>query len=88
MVVVVKLPTVNYPTSFPLTQKQLTIEQFITKLAIEALHVTIFPWAAWRNEQRFDSSLFQPFGELPGHEFGPVVATNMFGRSAYGKQVL
>ena len=79
MVVVVKLPTVNYPTSFRQTQEQLTIEQFITKLAIEALHVTIFPWATWRNEQRFNSDLFEPLSQLPGHEFGAVVATDMFG---------
>jgi hypothetical protein len=44
MVVVVKLPTVNYPKSFCQTQEQLTIEQFITKLAMEALPVNIFPW--------------------------------------------
>ncbi len=64
MVVVVKPPT-----SFRQTQEQLTIEPFLTKLAIEALHETIFPWATWRNEQCLDGGLFQPFGQLPGQAF-------------------
>jgi hypothetical protein len=81
-------PTFNYPTSFRQTQEQFTIKQFITRLAGEVIQLTVFLRAAWRNEQRVDSGLFQPAGEFPGDEFAAVVATNMPEGSAYGKQVL
>jgi len=49
-VVVVKSPAVDDPASLCQAQEQLAVKQFVPQLAVEALHVTVFPGAAWGNE--------------------------------------
>ena len=72
-VVVVKSPAVDDPACFSQAQEQLTIQELITKPAVEALHVAVLPGAALGNEQRLDLCLVEPLVHLLGHELWPIV---------------
>ena len=86
-VVVVKSPTVDDPASLCQAEEQLAIQELITQLAVEALHVAVLPGAAWGNEQRLDVGLAEPFAYLLRHELRPVVTADELGSPSHGKQV-
>ena len=71
-VVVVKSPTVDDPASLCQAEEQLAIQELITQLAVEALHVAVLPGAALGNEQRLDVGLAEPFAYLLRHELRPA----------------
>ena len=71
-VVVVQSPTVDDPASLCQAEEQLAIQELITQLAVEALHVAVLPGAAWGNEQRLDVGLAEPFAYLLCHELRPA----------------
>ena len=50
VIVAVKSPPVDDPTRFLQAQKQLSIQQLVTQLAVERLNVAIFPRAAFGDE--------------------------------------
>ena len=88
MVVVINSPTVNHPAGLRQAQEQLPVEQLITQLSVEALHVTILPRAAPGNEPRTHAGLMKPAHNRLGHELATVIAADMLGSPAYCKQVL
>ena len=57
--VVVKTPTVNHPASGLQPEEQFPVEQLVTELAVELLHIAILPGTALGNEQSGDASLDQ-----------------------------
>ena len=93
-VVVVKSPTVDDPASLCQAEEQLAIQELITQLAVEALHVAVLPGAAWGNEQRLDVGLAEPFAYLLRHELWTAgtdaqrwSAADELGSPSHGKQV-
>ena len=86
--VVVESPAINHPACFLEAQEDFTVEQLVAKRAIERFDIPVLPRAALGDEQCFDISLFQPTADYLGHELWAVVTANVFGRAAYGEQVL
>ena len=74
-VVVVRPPLVENDPSLWQAQEKLPVDQLVSKPAVEALHVTVFPRARLLDVQRADTRPGQPFLDLLGNELGPVIAT-------------
>jgi hypothetical protein len=87
-VVVVHPPLVENDPGFRQAQEHLTVEQLVSQPAVEARHVTVLPRARLLDVQRADTRPRQPLLDLLGNELGPVIATQILGRTAHGEQVL
>ena len=61
IVIVIHPPAICNISQLINTQKQLSIEQFISQSAIKRLNIAILPRAAWSNIQ----SLYVRFGVIP-----------------------
>src|SRR5204862_7800272 len=53
-----------------------TVEQFIAKAGVEALHVPVLPRAAWRDVDGLCPDRCYPFLHSPGHELRPIVGSD------------
>ena len=71
-VVVVHPPLVENAPSVRQAQEQLPVEQFISKPAIEALHIAVLPWACLLDVKRADTRPCQPLLNLLGNELGAL----------------
>ena len=69
-VVIVDPPLVENDPSLGQVQEQLPFEQFVSKPAVEDLHVTVLPRARLLELQRADARPRQPFLDLLGNELG------------------
>lgn len=87
-VVVVHPPLVENNPSLRQAQEQLAVEQLVPKPAVEALHVTVLPWARLLDGERANARPRQPLLNLLGNELGPVVAPQVLGCTPHGEQVL
>jgi hypothetical protein len=87
-VVVVHPPLVENDPSFRQAQEQLPVKQLISKPAVEALHIAVLPRARLLNVERADTRPRQPFLDFLGNELGPVIATQMLGRTTHGEELL
>jgi hypothetical protein len=77
MVIIVQPPAIHNVSRLSQAEEQFAIEAFISKLAIEALDVAVFPGTARLYEQRANSALLKPLPHGLGGELRAVVATDV-----------
>jgi len=63
------------------------IQKLVPQFAIEAFVITVFPWTAGFDEQRFHADPPQPFAHGDSRKLGPVVRPNMIRRSVDDEQI-
>lgn len=86
-VVVVGSPAVDDRPSLSQGCEQLTRQAFVAEAAVEALHVTVLPEAAWLDIRGSDIDLRQKAAEAPADELRTVVGAKVLGLTADGEQV-
>ena len=84
---VILFPTADQHLGFLRRVQELPFRQHVPQRAVEALDVSILPWAPWLNERCPYPQLAQLLLHLLGREFWPVVRTNML-RDAPGAEQL
>jgi hypothetical protein len=67
--------------------EDLTVQELVAQLAVEALDVPVLPRTARLDEQRLDTDPGQPPPYQLGCELRPIVRTQMFGRSVPSKEI-
>jgi hypothetical protein len=81
LVVIVPSPSFDDDPGFAQAVEDLAVEQFVTKLAVEAFAIAVLPWAAWFDEQGLRSDLSKPVSDDPGSHLRAIVGTDV-GRDA------
>ena len=83
--VVMHSPAFDQDLRHPQRVEDFTVDQLISKFAVEALDVAIFPRTARRDEQCLDANLFEPLPHGFRGELGPVVTAKVIGHTASDK---
>ena len=76
IVIVIHPPAIRNISQFTNTQKQLSIEQFISELAVERLDIAIFPGTAWGNIQGLYARFSQPFLNSTRYKLRSIVTAD------------
>jgi hypothetical protein len=85
--VVVLAPTLDDDPSLSKAVEQLTVQELIAKLGVEALAIAVFPWRAWLDEGRICADRCDPISHRLGDELGTVVGTNMPRHAAQNEEI-
>jgi len=85
--IVVLSPALNQHLRFMKCREQLPRQQLITELRVEALTITVLPWRAWCDEERFHTDPAEPMPHTLGNELGTIVGTNVLGRAVRDEQI-
>src|SRR5215210_1342013 len=85
--IVVASPIFNHDLGLLERVEDLTFEQFIAELRVEALAVAILPRAAWLDVSRLGPHSRDPLPHGFGHEFAAVIGPNMARNTAQDEQV-
>jgi hypothetical protein len=67
--------------------KHLGIEQLAAQPTVEAFGIAVLPWTPWLDVQRFHARSLQELADRASDELRPVVAADVLGHTANGKQV-
>jgi hypothetical protein len=70
------------PPPPPAGCRSLAIQQLVAQAGIERSHVSILPWAAWRDGGRPGTHSCDPALHRLGHELGAVVGPDVRGLAA------
>jgi len=87
VVIIIQPPSIDNISRLGEIQEQLTIEALISKLAVEALDVSIFPGTARLDEQCSDILLLQPPLDGLRRELRTVIAANVIRATTQLEQV-
>lgn len=85
--VVVPPPLFDDDLGFSQRVEDLTVEQLVSELAVEAFIVAVLPRAAWFDEERADAQPGEPFAKRRGDELRAVVGPDVGRRSMLLEQV-
>ena len=85
--VVVLPPAFDDDLGFGHAVEQLAVQKLVAELGVEALAVTVLPWASRLDERRFRTDRRDPLPHRPGDELRAVVRTNMSGHAAQDEEV-
>ena len=85
--VVLPTPTLNQDLGFQQGIKDLSVQQFITQLAVETLHVAVLPGTARLNEQRLHTHFGEPLPHAPRRKLRTVVAPQIGWHATTNKQI-
>ncbi len=80
-------PLFNEHLSLPQGCEDLQVQQLVAKLRVEALAVSVFPRAPRFDVKRLDADAAKPGAHLLGDKLGPIVGSNVIGRSVLGEMV-
>ena len=70
--IVILSPVFDQYLGFLQGVKDLTVQQFIERLAVEGFDIPVFPETARLDEQRFYAQLVQPFSQSAGNELRSI----------------
>ena len=77
----------DHNPSFLYTIEDLSVEELIPQPSVEALAVSIFPRASWRDVSSLGSHYCDPILHGLGNEFGAIVWTNILSHAAHNEQI-
>ena len=72
-VIVLPSPPGGQHPGFVHGREDLSIEQFVSELPVEAFDVSVLPGATTFDEERLDTQPGEPGSNSPGYELRPVV---------------
>ncbi|MPN06756.1 hypothetical protein SDC9_154013 [bioreactor metagenome] len=75
--IVVSDPTLRQHLCFKHGIEKFSIEKLGSHASIEAFDITVFPWAARFDIGCDETSISEPFTNLPSGEFTPVIASHV-----------
>ena len=79
--VVVSPPSLDDDLGLCEAVEDLTVEQLIAQLRVEALAIAVLPWASRLDERGPRANSYDPLPHGPGDELRTVVGTDMAGTS-------
>ena len=85
--VIMAPPPFDQHLCFVECRKDLSIEQLVAQLGIEALIISVLPWAARLDIERLDADPLEPAADGFGNELRTVVRPDMLRRTVYGEQI-
>ena len=85
--VVVQTPALDDDPRLCEAVEDLTVEQFVAELGIEALAVSVLPRTARLDERGLGPHSGDPFSHRLGNELGTIVGTNMARHAAQDEEV-
>ena len=85
--IVMASPLFNEHLSLPQGCEDLQVQQLVAKLRVEALAVSVFPRAPRFDVKRLDADAAKPGAHVLGDKLGPIVGSNVLGRSVLGEKV-
>src|ERR1039457_4057197 len=88
VMIVIQPPAIHNIPRLGQIQKELAIEAFISKLAVEALHVPVLPGTARLYEQRPNPGLLKPLPHSLAGELRTVVAAEILRTVTQSEQLL
>ena len=85
--VVMLAPTLDQDPGFGQGVEDLAVEHLVPEFSVEALVVTVLPWAARFDEQCLHANPRQPFPHRDGGELTAIVRTDVIRWAMPGEQV-
>jgi len=71
--IVLPAPALDDDLSFPQRVEDLAVEQFVSQTGVEALDITVLPWASRRDVSSFGADCGDPRLHGLGNELGPII---------------
>ena len=87
LVVVLVAPLLGEDLHLPEGIEELPVQEFVPKLAVEALNIPILPRATRCDEEGCDSHPLEPQPHRPGGELRPVVRADVIRRTPLDHEV-